>query len=389
MFSPPSSILRAICLLGLFPVTLLAQTLDPAQPGNEPSYLLRLGRNRNYYEGVCVLLRGDGQYHLEEQIFEKVRVFEGNIDPAELRTLIQIVSGDQLLKLDQKQITDPMLKSDAEQLRLSILRPHNLWQELSFADSQSREPYRQSLLPLLDWLNRIQKREGRKLSAEEGKNNCRPPKKLEFSARPTPVQPDTEQPPRGGNTGAASLASAPQLTAPGAQQKTAVSNSFVLRMLNTESIKSGIAMTCTIVSHAGAYHFVKQSRDFGSRKIRSEVLDGNLTDQQVTALLALLDAPTLVQPPSPPSSSSFSFYMPTAEGPQMTVVVFQRDGVLQKFEAWRGAQVARGIRTAPAPAHGMDALVPLWQWLKINLDESRAVPAESPQNAKCLPESER
>ena len=131
-----------------------------------------------------MLLRGNGQYHLEHHTAEKVRVFEGNLDSDETIQLVRIVSADQLYRLGQKQITDPMLKVDDDEVILAVLRPQEIWQQLFSPDSQSRDPYRESLVPLLNWLDRLQKRKGRELSEEEGRNNCRPFVNLEFGPRP-------------------------------------------------------------------------------------------------------------------------------------------------------------------------------------------------------------
>ena len=149
----------------------------------EAAYLLRLERVRNR-QGGCVLLRGNGQYHLEHHTAEKVRVFEGNLDSDETIQLVRIVSADQLYRLGQKQITDPMLKVEDDEVILAVLRPQEIWQQLFSPDSQSRDPYRESLVPLLNWLDRLQKRKARELSEEEGRNNCRPFVNLEFAPRP-------------------------------------------------------------------------------------------------------------------------------------------------------------------------------------------------------------
>jgi len=36
--------------------------------------------------------------------------------------------------------------------------------------------------------------------------------------------------------------------------------------------------------------------------------------------------------------------------------------------------------------HGMKALLPLRQWLKVHLDESKTVPTVNPPNARCMQE---
>jgi hypothetical protein len=63
-------------------------------------YLLRLERAR-YFQSVCVLLRGNGQYHLERHNPQKIRIFEGSLQDGELRNIVHIVSGDRLFNLEE------------------------------------------------------------------------------------------------------------------------------------------------------------------------------------------------------------------------------------------------------------------------------------------------
>ncbi len=347
----------------------------------EAACLLRLERVRNR-QGVCVLLRGNGQYHLEHHTAEKVRVFEGNLDSDETIQLVRIVSADQLYRLGRKQITDPMLKVDDDEVILAVLRPQEIWQQLFLPDSQSRDPYRESLVPLLNWLDRLQKRKGRELSEEEGRNNCRPFVNLQFTPRPA-----KKGEPR---TNIASVATAPiggttpSVTAPGPQGVVAGGKAYVLRMFDSAFVKGTIEMSCTLVTPSGAYHFVKQSRDYGSQKVRSQVLNGTFDETQIAALRQLLDAPELRNPPPGPRPSELA--IPLTPGPTQTFVSFPREGTIQTFEAWQSLQVVAGMSTQTIHEHGMKALLPLRQWLKVHLDESKTVPTVNPPNARCMQE---
>ena len=70
-----------------------------------------------------MLLRGNGQYHLERHSPQKIRIFEGSLHADELQNIVHIVSGDRLFNLEQKQIPDLMLKADNDQVILEIHRP--------------------------------------------------------------------------------------------------------------------------------------------------------------------------------------------------------------------------------------------------------------------------
>ena len=120
-----------------------AQTSIPATQGEASVYLLRIERE-SHLQSVCVLLKADGQYHLERHTTQKVRVLEGSIDANELRDVIRIVSDDRLYDLEQKQIPDLMMKADDDHLVLDIHRP-GAWQQLFFPDSASREPFHETV----------------------------------------------------------------------------------------------------------------------------------------------------------------------------------------------------------------------------------------------------
>jgi hypothetical protein len=73
-------------------------------------------------------------------------------------------------------------------------------------------------------------------------------------------------------------------------------------------------------------------------------------------------------------------------GPTSTVIWFPRGGTIQKFEAWQVFQLVAGWPSQNLQQQGMKALLPLRQWMKLNLNESKAVVTATPANAKCMPE---
>jgi hypothetical protein len=257
---------------------------------------------------------------------------------------------------------------------LAILRPIGSWQQLSFPDPHSREPYRESLAPLIEWLDRVQKLRAQKLSEEEGRNNCLPFAKPELSRRTEKVQ----EPHASASPNVSAANNGPQLGDRTPQE----SFKYILRMEESGVAGGMVTMTCTLILNSGGYHFVKQSRDLGSRKVRSMVLDGILDAKQISLLQQILRDPVLQKSRSGPPTSEV--YIPT-DWPAVASIWMPHDGTVQKFQAWRSLQVVAGWPTKDVEDHGMKPLVPLQQWLKINLNESKAAPAPSPQNAKCMP----
>lgn len=74
-------------------------------------------------------------------------------------------------------------------------------------------------------------------------------------------------------------------------------------MFDSAFVKGTIEMSCTLVTSSGAYHFVKQSRDRGSHKVRSRVLEGAFDETQIAALRQVLGSSELRSPPSDPRPS--------------------------------------------------------------------------------------
>jgi hypothetical protein len=74
-------------------------------------------------EDTCVLLRGDGRYHLEQLFGDRIDIFEGSIPATELQELQHILDLDELFQLKQEKITAPIIHYDLDQLLVGVLRP--------------------------------------------------------------------------------------------------------------------------------------------------------------------------------------------------------------------------------------------------------------------------
>ncbi len=147
-----------------------------------PSYLMRLV-HAHVYENDCVLVRGDGQYHLERETAQKTEVFEGMLLLPELQKVEHFLSADELLALNGDRLLKPSSAGPSVQVILSVHRPGR-WQNLTFAEPGSWESYHDSVVPLIQWLEEMRKAKNRvKLRAEIARNNCLPPPKLELKTR--------------------------------------------------------------------------------------------------------------------------------------------------------------------------------------------------------------
>ena len=145
------------------------------------SYFLRMERLRSDHD-VCVLVRRDGQYHLERLHPYGIRVFEGELPNGALGSLEALLTKDRLFQLQQSDIAVPHTTGDKDQFFVSVLRlPH--WQNLEFDSAESRKPYEEFLNPLLKWLDDLQKEKAKELTEESGRNNCLPAREVSLQTR--------------------------------------------------------------------------------------------------------------------------------------------------------------------------------------------------------------
>ena len=167
-------------------IQLLALVLAPAARAQSseapaPSYLLRLVHVRSY-ENVCVLVRGDGQYHLERDTAQKTEIFEGTLAPPDFERVQRLLAADELFELTEDKIARPAAGRDL-QLILSVHRP-GYWQNLTFPAANSWEALHESVVPLVQWLEEMRKAKSHvRLREEQARNNCLPPPKLELKVR--------------------------------------------------------------------------------------------------------------------------------------------------------------------------------------------------------------
>jgi hypothetical protein len=153
------------------------QTVTPATV----PYLLRMERLRSDQD-VCVLVRRDGQYHLEQLNVASIRIFEGMLPNEELESLENLLTKERLSQLQQGDIAAQLGTAEQDKLFVSILRPAH-WQNLEFDSAENRKPYEEFLNPLLKWMDHLQKEKAKELTEESGRNNCLPPREIKLQTR--------------------------------------------------------------------------------------------------------------------------------------------------------------------------------------------------------------
>jgi hypothetical protein len=115
-------------------------------------YLVRVQRTtpRNT---ICVLLRHDGQFHLETSHGDRTKASEGSLPGAELRKVQRMLDSDSLPRLSQDNPGSSKTTRVSEILQISIFRTDH-WQNLVIDDNASQSVPR-SLGPLVNWLGSL------------------------------------------------------------------------------------------------------------------------------------------------------------------------------------------------------------------------------------------
>jgi len=266
-------------------VTLTTALASAQTPSELAPYLLRL-EHGDAYSSSCVLLQKSGAYHLELEDTEKTRVFEGSMNPDELQQLVTKLRTF-LAAVSQGQIEEPLI-AHHELLKLDVPRSGR-WAEVTFLSAESQEPYRQSLEPLIQWLNDLHKLPHKELTEDAGKNNCLVPTKIVLRNRSGDARFDAEAP----------IARPPSPTVPSqtppAQAARPQPPPALLRVLQM-AMKSGVAeQRCVLVTGDGAYRTEQRWQKEGTKKAGIKIDGGVMTPPEISELQQILADPALAK----------------------------------------------------------------------------------------------
>ena len=162
-------------------VPAFGQNQRPADAEISP-YLVRVQR-ATPGKTICVLLRQDGQFHLETSHGDRTKVLEGSLPSAELLKVQRMLDSDGLPRLAQDKAASPKTTHVSEILQISIFRTDH-WQNLVFVDDNGSQPVPRSLGPLVNWLGSLHAKAHQELNEDESKNNCQSSKEIELQTRP-------------------------------------------------------------------------------------------------------------------------------------------------------------------------------------------------------------
>jgi hypothetical protein len=323
-------------------IVLPARALD--DPAHAPAYLVRLER-MHAEENACVLVRSDGQYHYERNAHDQTVILEGTIAEREVQRLRQWIGEDELVALSQDKIVEPVFVGPKDQLLLSVNRPER-WQNLSFPAPPTWHVYTRSVVPLAQWLDQVKKVKYRvKLREEQGRNYCTPPHEPELMIR----SPQTVEP-------------------------------FVFLARTTSFKGKEGEEQCAVVYPDGRYHRETKSQRSGSDDIATAVYEGSVEPGRMQALRDILGRPEIQNRPEmyPP-------HRPLQTGGEVTSLTLSVHGKSQTLLFWK-YEPAFDLRGALRVAEsGAQALEPLRQWLKLNLDTPDTGPLANARLSDCVP----
>lgn len=247
-------------------------------------YLLRLDHS-NFEAHSCALLQTTGAFHLEITDGDNVKVFEGAIRPDELAKIEADLNATALVNLSQPQIQEPLIRTRHDELQVTVFRRQAL-QDLFFQSSDSQQPFKHWLQPLVHWLDTLPRAPHRELSEDEGENRCLPLgaialKKRGEAASESVTPKTTIHVLYGGPT----PQSQPQPVASQAVPSLLLLNSFEMK---TESAHQ----SCALVGENGMYRFEDRTQKTG-KPVKTKITAGQIASADLQQLHQILDDPAL------------------------------------------------------------------------------------------------
>jgi hypothetical protein len=360
------SVLVSICVVPL--VASWSQSSGTESPG----FLLRLERQTRD-EDVCILVRRDGQFHLERIAlgFDRSRVFEGTFPSADVSELEQMLNTDKLKDLTQSQITAALIGEELDHVLLAIRRPTG-WQSLNFPTGGSRKPFRDSLDPLVKWLERTKQQPHPLPNVVPSR--CMPPQE---PAAPTSIT---------------NVATATQESAPSSANKSQA-NSYLVRIVVDHylpadlNFSSKVERTCVIVYYTRRYRMERSKQEFNSA-MRTEVFRDSLSESQMQELHQLLDAPALVNLKQRTAATTTTI----REGDVANLAIPRgRDTQVLSFASFFGARTQeKGMRdnTRVSVDEDVQVIKPVRKWIRTNIEDRRVPAAKDLPATTCIPSTQ-
>lgn len=361
---------RHFCICILAGIALYAQVpklsfSDPAAP----PFIVRLERNHSG-KSVCGIVRGDGLFHVESKGGSHVEISEGNLDDMELASLKAELANKDLAVLTQQMIPVPLAITEQDEVLISILRSP-LTQNLTFLGRESRRPFDAFIDPLVHWFEALRQHPHTSLTEFSGRNNCLPPRKLDFSPRRNPVgTPDSPATPETGDA---------KVSTSGTSPPAPRSSAFLLRW-DFNHIAGGVVEdTCVVIYPSGHYRMERSTQEF-HEKLKLRAYEETLDDSDLRELIGLLNEPELKSSThrNTPNGQVFR------EG-ELTTVAISRDQQIQQLAFANYFAVPGWVSNMGSSTDPEERLVkPLRKWLKTHIEGRKTTPVPNPIPTRCF-----
>ncbi len=329
-------------------------------PGQSPrpQSLLRIERVQ-LGEAICALVEDDGTYRLEKLFRAKTEMYTGSPGSARIDQLRAILANEQLSKLSQDSIHQPILVDTVDEVQLDIWRGRG-WQELTFTSPEGRKPFKESLDPLLQWFHDLQKQRPGAAVAKGPPTRCLPAQSINLVAE----------------------AAATSAAAPTSSARSEPAYLFRFRSRNwANGLMEG---RCTVVFPDGSYRWEWKDEDVRGRR-RERVAGGALEITAIQELRQLLDSPEIK------GARSDSAPPKWVQNSQRVVLDIPRDNLVQNlefvsyFNAHGNTKEIGGMTNQGYYVGNQKVLDPLKHWMKEHTDKHAADAEKQVPANDCYP----
>lgn len=293
-------------------------------------------------ETVCALVNDNGSYRLEKILQAKSEMYTGSIAPERMDQLRTMLVNQQLSKLSQADIHNPLIADTGDDLQIAIRRGRS-WQELLFF-SGGRKPFKESIDPLLHWFQDLQKQRPSATRVEGPRTRCMPMPESQIVESAT----------------SATLTPSTVATA---------AIGYIFRINSSHYYNGRVDTVCTVVFGDGRFHWERGGQTYGANR-RDKIAEGQLDSKTLQQARDLLNSPELKDSPGNPRDAG----RPMFEG-SWTELEIPREGKVQNLSFLTSFNTLGTTRevggTSNLTYHVADRklLEPLTEWMKQHTDK--------------------
>jgi len=325
-----------------------------------------------------MLIRNDGQYHLERLApgMGQSRIYEGTLPESAMSDLQKILNTDDMRSLTQAKIHMALVGEDRDQLLVAIDRDGS-WQSLHFTSGASRKPFKNTIDPLVKWLDRYKQQNNALANATT--TRCIPPADSTTTTTATAAE--------------AQATKSLQQSAKNPYTLRIVTDHFETSSNDSAGIVKGmvesgtdvkVTRVCMVIYDSGRYRMEK-SKQMYNAPLQSQIYLDSLSDGQIKNLRSLLDAPEI----SKLQHSTSNGVGGAREGETVNMAV-PRASTTQVLSfaslfGVRTQQAGMKDNLSTGVDEELNNIKPLRKWLKSNVEDKKVPQAKDAASTSCIP----